>query len=48
MTADNSVTPARWLAQQIDTGDPDMLRSMVKTMPCLSRVGGLFLQVSAK
>jgi transposase-like protein len=32
MTADNSVTPARWPAQQIETGDPDMLRSMVKTM----------------
>ncbi|MFB9472222.1 transposase, partial [Nonomuraea salmonea] len=32
MTADNSVTPERWLAQQIETGDPDMLRSMVKTM----------------
>jgi transposase-like protein len=32
MTADNSVMPARWLAQQIETGDPDMLRSMVKTM----------------
>ncbi|GAA3615602.1 hypothetical protein GCM10022419_121110 [Nonomuraea rosea] len=32
MAADNSVTPARWLAKQIETGDPDMLRSMVKTM----------------
>ncbi|MFB9204502.1 transposase, partial [Nonomuraea spiralis] len=32
MAADNSVTPAQWLAQQIDTDDPDLLRSMVKTM----------------
>ncbi|MER7430905.1 transposase, partial [Nonomuraea rubra] len=32
MTADNSVSPERWLAQQIETGDPDLLRSMVKTM----------------
>ncbi|MFB4272421.1 GNAT family N-acetyltransferase [Nonomuraea sp. GTA35] len=32
MAADNSVTPAQWLAQQIETGDPDLLRSMVKTM----------------
>ncbi|MFB9963068.1 IS256 family transposase [Sinosporangium siamense] len=32
MAANNSVTPAAWLAQQIQTGDPDMLRSMVKTM----------------
>lgn len=32
MTADNSVTPARWPAQRIEGGDPDMLRSMVKTM----------------
>ncbi|MBB6551209.1 hypothetical protein HD593_006004 [Nonomuraea rubra] len=28
MTADNSVSPERWLAQQIETGDPDLLRSM--------------------
>ncbi|NRQ35433.1 IS256 family transposase, partial [Nonomuraea sp. NN258] len=32
MAADNSVTPEQWLAQQIQTGDPDLLRSMVKTM----------------
>ncbi|MFF0870181.1 IS256 family transposase [Nonomuraea sp. NPDC003560] len=32
MAADNSVTPAAWLAKQIETGDPDLLRSMVKTM----------------
>ncbi len=32
MAADNSVTPAQWLARQIETDDPDMLRSMVKTM----------------
>lgn len=32
MAADNSVTPAQWLAKQIETDDPDMLRSMVKTM----------------
>ncbi|MEV5324999.1 transposase, partial [Nonomuraea sp. NPDC052634] len=32
MAADNSVTPEQWLAQQIQAGDPDMLRSMVKTM----------------
>ncbi|MEZ7129034.1 transposase [Nonomuraea sp. AD125B] len=32
MAAGPSVTPAQWLAQQIETGDPDMLRSMVKTM----------------
>lgn len=32
MAADNSVTPAQWLAKQIQTDDPDVLRSMVKTM----------------
>jgi transposase-like protein len=32
MAADPSVTPAQWLAKQIETGDPDLLRSMVKTM----------------
>ncbi|MFI7470003.1 IS256 family transposase [Nonomuraea sp. NPDC049646] len=32
MAADNSVTPEQWLAKQIQTGDPDLLRSMVKTM----------------
>ncbi len=32
MAADNSVTPGQWLAKQIETGDPDLLRSMVKTM----------------
>jgi transposase-like protein len=32
MAVDNSVTPAQWLARQIETDDPDMLRSMVKTM----------------
>ncbi|NRQ40894.1 IS256 family transposase [Nonomuraea sp. NN258] len=32
MTADNSMPPTQWLAQQIQTGDPDLLRSMVKTM----------------
>ncbi|SDI23764.1 Transposase, Mutator family, partial [Sinosporangium album] len=32
MAANNSVNPAAWLAKQIETGDPDMLRSMVKTM----------------
>ncbi|GGP13215.1 hypothetical protein GCM10012278_64110 [Nonomuraea glycinis] len=32
MAADNSVTPAQWLAKQIETDDPDLLRSMVKTM----------------
>jgi putative transposase len=32
MAADNSVTPEQWLAKQIETDDPDLLRSMVKTM----------------
>ena len=32
MAVGNSVTPAAWLAKQIETGEPDMLRSMVKTM----------------
>ncbi|GAB2467499.1 IS256-like element IS1081 family transposase [Streptosporangium sandarakinum] len=32
MAATNSVDPAAWLAQQIEHGDPDLLRSMVKTM----------------
>ncbi|GAA3614681.1 hypothetical protein GCM10022419_119860 [Nonomuraea rosea] len=31
MAADEGVTPA-WLAKQIETGDPDLLLSMVKTM----------------
>ncbi len=26
------MTPAQWLAKQIETGDPDLLRSMMKTM----------------
>ncbi|QYC39650.1 hypothetical protein Nocox_10150 [Nonomuraea coxensis DSM 45129] len=29
MTADNSVTPDRWLAQQIETDDPNKLRFVV-------------------
>jgi len=32
MAADNSVDPAAWLAEQIQAQDPDLLRSMVKTM----------------
>jgi hypothetical protein len=32
MTVNNSVDPAAWLAEQIQQGDPDLLRSMVKTM----------------
>jgi len=32
MAADNSVDPATWLAEQIQAQDPDLLRSMVKTM----------------
>ncbi|RBQ14248.1 IS256 family transposase, partial [Spongiactinospora rosea] len=32
MAADNSVTPQQWLTKQLQTDDPDMLRSMVKTM----------------
>ncbi|WP_068922345.1 IS256 family transposase [Planobispora rosea] len=32
MAANNSVDPAAWLAEQIQTSDPDLLRSMVKTM----------------
>ncbi|GLK15502.1 IS256 family transposase [Streptosporangium carneum] len=32
MAVDNSVTSAQWLAKQIETSDPDLLRSMVKTM----------------
>ncbi|GAA2795342.1 hypothetical protein GCM10020219_078240 [Nonomuraea dietziae] len=32
MAVNNSVDPAAWLAQQIERGDPDLLRSMVKTM----------------
>src|SRR5688500_14116526 len=32
MAAEDSVTPAQWLAKQIETSEPDMLRSMVKTM----------------
>ncbi|WP_157549927.1 hypothetical protein [Nonomuraea candida] len=30
MAADNSVTPVRWLAQQIETGDLKKLRSEAK------------------
>ncbi|MFI7697353.1 IS256 family transposase, partial [Nonomuraea sp. NPDC049655] len=32
MAVHDSVTPAQWLTQQLETGDPDLLRSMVKTM----------------
>ncbi|WP_214409876.1 IS256 family transposase [Sphaerisporangium fuscum] len=32
MAANNSVDPAGWLAKQIQIDDPDLLRSMVKTM----------------
>ncbi len=32
MAADNRVTSAQWLAEQIETSEPDLLRSMVKTM----------------
>ncbi|MER6175144.1 IS256 family transposase [Streptosporangium sp. NPDC001681] len=32
MAVNNSVDPATWLAEQIEHGDPDLLRSMVKTM----------------
>ncbi|MFC4592565.1 IS256 family transposase [Sphaerisporangium corydalis] len=32
MAVNNSVDPAAWLAEQIEHGDPDLLRSMVKTM----------------
>ncbi|MEV4583117.1 IS256 family transposase, partial [Nonomuraea jabiensis] len=32
MAVDPSVTPEQWLAKQIETTDPDLLRSMVKTM----------------
>ncbi|GGL49768.1 IS256 family transposase [Planomonospora parontospora] len=32
MAVPNSVDPAAWLAEQIQTSDPDLLRSMVKTM----------------
>nr|WP_063767864.1 transposase [Streptosporangium roseum] len=32
MAVHNSVDPATWLAEQIEQGDPDLLRSMVKTM----------------
>ncbi|GII06193.1 IS256 family transposase [Planobispora takensis] len=32
MAANNSVDPTAWLAEQIQTNDPDLLRSMVKTM----------------
>ncbi|MFI0420430.1 hypothetical protein [Spongiactinospora sp. 9N601] len=32
MAADSSVPTPQWLAQQLQTDDPDMLRSMVKTM----------------
>ncbi|MFI7440585.1 transposase [Nonomuraea indica] len=32
MAVDNSVAPEQWLARQIETSNPDVLRSMVKTM----------------
>ncbi|GAA1279874.1 IS256 family transposase [Planotetraspora silvatica] len=32
MAVNDSVDPAAWLARQIEVGDPDLLRSMVKTM----------------
>lgn len=32
MAAPNSVNPESWLTEQIEHGDPDLLRSMVKTM----------------
>jgi putative transposase len=32
MAADNSVDPAEWIAEQIGVCEPDLLRSMVKTM----------------
>ncbi|GAT71517.1 transposase [Planomonospora sphaerica] len=32
MAVPNSVDPAAWLAEQIQSSDPDLLRSMVKTM----------------
>ncbi|GAA5088467.1 transposase-like protein [Thermocatellispora tengchongensis] len=32
MAADPSVTPEQWPAKRIETGEPDLLRSMVKTM----------------
>ncbi|MBE1537067.1 hypothetical protein H4W34_006900 [Actinomadura algeriensis] len=32
MAADNSVNPAEWIAEQIGACEPDVLRSMVKTM----------------
>ncbi|GAT67242.1 transposase [Planomonospora sphaerica] len=32
MAVNNSVDPMAWLAEQIQTSDPDLLRSMVKTM----------------
>lgn len=33
MAADNSVTPEQWAAQQIQTGNPDLLQSRRQTMP---------------
>ena len=32
MAVSNSMDPVSWLAEQIRQGDPDLLRSMVKTM----------------
>ncbi|GAA3928149.1 hypothetical protein GCM10023085_06640 [Actinomadura viridis] len=32
MAADNSVDPGSWLAEQIGACEPDVLRSLVKTM----------------
>ncbi|OLT37894.1 hypothetical protein BJF79_28545 [Actinomadura sp. CNU-125] len=32
MAVDNSVDPAEWIAEQIGACEPDVLRSMVKTM----------------
>lgn len=31
MAVNDSVDPGAWLAKQIEAGDPDLLRSMVKT-----------------
>ncbi|GAA4560545.1 hypothetical protein GCM10023193_20810 [Planotetraspora kaengkrachanensis] len=32
MAVNDSVDPGAWLARQIEAGDPDLLRSMVKSM----------------
>jgi hypothetical protein len=39
MAADNSVDPAGWFAEQIGACEPDLLRSMVKTMAAVSGWG---------